>query len=229
MKKLRINFKFDWKSKIIDLLIVIIGITIAFKLNTWNESIKADTKAKDYIEYFHEENNANQANLISALEFSESNKKDIDTLKQILLSKNYSDSRIKSLALRMMGMANFAPSMNTMENISASGDFELINDIELRKVIIDTYNTFNTTSILEGLLLDYVNKYVTPFFFENVRFSDFSAIDSDAIKEPLFENIVFGYEVLLNQQINGYRVNLEKVIKLSEKLNTANKSEISNR
>ncbi len=43
------RFKIDWKSKFIDLLIVIVGISIAFKLNTWNESNKANREIKgDY-------------------------------------------------------------------------------------------------------------------------------------------------------------------------------------
>lgn len=222
MKKIKLNLNIDWKPKIIDLLIVIIGITIAFKLNTWNESITTNLEAKDYIESFYEENITNEANLVSALEFSESNKKDIDTLKQILLSKKYTDKRIKFLTASMMGLANYSPSLTTMENIKASGEFKLIKDIELRKRIINTYNSYNTTLKLENILSEYVNKYITPFFFENIRFSDFSSIHSDFIKEPLFENIVFGYDVLLGQQIKGYQDNLEKIKLLNEKLTTAN-------
>ncbi len=222
MKKIKLNLNIDWKSKLIDLLIVIAGITIAFKLNTWNESIKTDLEAKDYIESFYEENIVNEENLVSALEFAESSKKNIDTLKQILLSKNYTDQRIKILTASMMGLASYSPSITTMENITASGEFELIKDTELRKKIIITYNTYSTTLKLEGLLSDYLNTYVTPFFLDNVRFSDFSSIHSDFVKEPLFENIVFGYEVLLNQQIKGYQDNLVKIKLLNENLNTAN-------
>ena len=223
MRKIKLNLNIEWKSKVIDLLIVIIGITIAFQLNNWNESKKSDLEVKDYIESFYEENIDNEANLVSALEFSVSNKKNIDTLNQILLSKNYTDKRIKILTASMMGLAGYSPSITTMENITASGEFELIKDIELRKKIISTYNTYNTTLKLEGLLAEYVNTYVTPFFFDNVRFSDFSSIHSDFIKEPLFENIVFGYEVLLNQQIRGYQDNLKKIKLLNENLKIANK------
>ena len=45
----------DWKSKFLDLLIVIIGITIAFKLNTWNESIKEHSELEIYLQSFQEE------------------------------------------------------------------------------------------------------------------------------------------------------------------------------
>ena len=126
MRKIKLNLNIEWKSKVIDLLIVIIGITIAFQLNNWNESKKSDLEVKDYIESFYGENIDNEANLVSALEFSVSNKKNIDTLKQTLLSKNYTDKRIKILTASMMGLAGYSPSITTMENITASGEFELI-------------------------------------------------------------------------------------------------------
>jgi len=223
MKKIKLNLNIDWKSKIIDLLIVIVGISIAFKLNTWNETLKTDLQAKDYINSFYEENIANEANLASALQFSESNKKNIDSLKQILLSKKYAVERIKTLSASMMGVANYSPSIVTMENITASGEFELIKDIELRKQLISTYNTYNTTLKLESILSEYIDKYATPFFFENIRFSDFSSIHSDFIKDPLFENMVFGYDILLGQQIKGYQDNLVKIKLLNKKLTAANK------
>ena len=220
MKNRKQKTKMDWKSKFMDLLIVIIGITIAFKLNAWNQTIETKSKVEDYIESFRSESLLNQESLDISIAFSETNYKNIDSLKIILLSKNYTDNRILLLSSSMLSMAYFTPSITTMENISASGDFDLIKDIELRKSIINTYNNYQTTADLENLLADYVNEYVTPFFFENIRFSDFSSIHSDYTKDPAFENIVFGYEVLLNQLINGYKVNSEIQKDLNEKLNS---------
>ncbi len=220
MKKSKQKIKIDWKSKFMDLLIVVIGITIAFNLNSWNLSIETNSKVKGYIQNFSAESKANQENLSTAIAFSEETHKDIDTLKNILLSKRYSDKRIVLLTSRMMAMAAFTSSTTTMENIKASGDFDLIKDMELRESIINTYNFYETTANLEKLLSDYINQYITPFFFENVRFSDFSSIHSDFVKEPAFENIVFGYEMLLKQLINGYHENMKMQKDLNEKLNS---------
>lgn len=215
------NKRIQWKSKFIDLLIVVIGISVAFNLNSWNESLDERAEAQDYQESFYQENTVNQTKLQKALEFSRSNINDIDTLIQIIMSKDYTDERANSLAANMMGMANYSPSITTMKNISASGQFDLIEDVELRKIIIETYDTYTTTTLYETVLSDYINQYVTPFFFENVRFVDFSSIHDEYLRNPKFENIVLGYRVLLNQQIEGYRDNLEKVRRLDEYLKLA--------
>ena len=120
MKKIKMNKKSVWKSKFIDLLIVIIGISIAFQLNNWNESNKLEIEAKTYINSFYEENLLNEASLVSALEFTETNKKNIDTLKQLLLSKMYTDKRVKILATSMMGLARASISRGSVARTTST-------------------------------------------------------------------------------------------------------------
>ena len=223
MKKLKWKLDIDWKSKLIDLLIVIIGITIAFQLNNFNESNKSNAQERDYLKSFYEENRDNESNLSLALEFAIKTKNDIDTLKQILLSKNYEDNRIKNLSASMMTLSDFHPSIVTMESITESGEFKLISDLEYREKLIDTYNSYQTTAQLESILSDYVNQYVTPFFFRNIRFSDFTSLHDNFKESPEFENIVIGYDALLTQKLKGYEENLEKLKGLNQLLTTANK------
>ena len=201
-----------------EIILVVIGILIALQINNWNESNKSQTEENNYIESFYEENKSNKENLLLAIEFNEEKIKGVDSLKQLLLSKEYSNESVIPLCASLMGMSNYDPSTTTMENISASGEFKLVKNIELRKLIITTYKTFKTTTKLETILNDYIDKYVSPFFIENVRFIDFSSLKEDFIQDPKFENIVLGYEVLLNQQINGYKDNLEKIALLDEEL-----------
>ena len=221
MKKLKWKLDIDWKSKLIDLLIVIIGITIAFQLNNLNESNKSKAQERDYLISFYEENRANESSLSLALEFALKTKNDIDSLKQLLLSKNYEADRIKSLSASMMALSDFHPSLVTMESITESGEFKLISDLEYREKLIDTYNSYQTTSQLESILSDYVNQYVTPFFFRNIRFSDFTPLQNNFIENPEFENIVIGYDALLSQKLKGYEENLEKLKGLNQLLAAA--------
>ena len=223
MKKLKWKLDIDWTSKLIDLLIVIIGITIAFQLNNFNESNKSNAQERDYLKSFYEENRDNELALSSALEFALKTKNDIDTLKQVLLSKDYEDDRIKNLSASMMALSDFHPSLVTMENITESGEFKLISDLEYREKLIDTYNSYQTTSQLESILSDYVDEYVTPFFFRNVRFSDFTSLHDNFKESPEFENIVIGYDALLTQKLKGYEENLKKLKELNQLLTTANK------
>ena len=208
----------DWKSKFIDLLIVIIGITIAFQLNNFNETSKSKHKERDYLKSFFEESNVNKSDLSLALNYSIENQYALDSLVNMLLSKEFDKQKIKMLSAKMMAIADFHPSLTTMENIKSSGEFELIRNVDLRKKLIETYDSYETTGQFEKLLFDYVNLYITPFFFKNIRFSDFSSIEEDFIKDVEFENIVLGYQALLNQKIAGYERTIEKLEELNHLL-----------
>ncbi len=213
--------KINWRSKIIDLLIVIIGISVAFKLNTWNESIAANKEAQDHINSFYEETEINKAKLVGALEFSETSKQHNDTLKEITVAKDFADSRFKDLVLKMLGLSSLDASTTTMENITASGEFGLIKDTELRRLLISTYNSYKRTLKVETLLFTYVNDRVSPFVFENFSFNGATIEDATVAEGPLFQNIVFVYGVLLDQQIRGYQNTLERMEQLELKLGTA--------
>jgi len=222
MKKVKNKLKIDWRSKLVDLVIVIIGITIAFQLNNLNESNKSKARENDYLKSFYQENKDNESNLTLALEFAQKTKMDIDSLKRILLSRDYADDRIKNLTASMMTLSDFKPSVITMENITESGDFELISNFEYREKLIETYNSYQTTSQLEVILSDYVNLYVTPFLFKNVRFSDFTSLKENFVEKPEFENIIIGYDALLNQKLKGYETNIVKLKELNQMLTKAN-------
>ena len=118
----------------------------------------------------------------------------------------------------MMAIVDFNPATTTMENIKASGEFDLIKDVELRKQLIDTYASYSTTATFDQSITHYTNDYVTPYLFANVRFSDFSSLNSNFLEDPAFENIVIGYLTLLNQQITGYNNSLTEVKTLLEYL-----------
>ena len=205
-----------------EIILVVIGILIALSINNWNEADKSKKKEKDYLNSFYEENKVNESNLTLALDFANTSKNDIDSLKQMLFSKEYNEVSIKNLSASMMALSDFSPSIITMENITASGDFEIISNFKFREHLIDTYNSYETTAQYEAILSDYVNQYVTPFFFENIRFSDFSTLKENIFIQPEFENIVIGYDALLTQELKGYKDNLVKLKKLNQLLSSVN-------
>ena len=210
--------KIEWKSKIIDLLIVIIGITVAFQLNNWNEYNKSNEKARSYLASFSEENKRNEYDLMKELDFLVDNKDNIDTLLSLLIAKEYNNKKMNLYVSSLMLLANFNPSITTMGNIKASGEFDLIKDIEIRKQLINTYDSYLLTTMFDQIVVDYTNDYITPYFFANVRFTEMMSTELKFLEDPSLENIVVGYVTLTNQQTDGYKESLKQVKLLNEYL-----------
>ncbi len=202
----------EWKSKWIDFLIVIMGITIAYQLNNWNEANKEIKKGNEYLLNFQRENETNEKRIAKALLYLEDSKATMDSLKNMLDIQGFQDVRVASFSNYMMATLRFKPTTVTMENIKASGDFELIQDITLRRALIELYSAYSVLAIVDQKMADFVDRYTTPFFFEKIRFLDFSPIDGDGfLNDPHFENMVLGHDKLLDQQISSYRTTLNKL------------------
>lgn len=208
----------DWKSKILDLLIVIIGITIAFRMNTWKEDFNCLQTEKYYVESFLRENNKNRDALLNCISFCDSVSRNIDTLRYLLRTNEKNDWWLKRLTLSMTAQGNYTPSTTIMNSISAASEFATIRDPDLREQIISTYNAHEATLKMQNILSEFVTSQVTPFLWQNIRYSTSLYGSYNFRKDPIFENLVNGYQLLLQRQIEGYRKNLVEVVKLDAAL-----------
>ena len=217
MKKLLISI--DWKSKLTDLFIVVIGITIAFRLNTWREDLKCNQSEKYYLESFQRENAANKAALIKSLNYCDSITRNIDTLIHLLRTREKNDWWMKRLTLSMAAQGDYNPSTTILNNITFSSEFATIRDPDLREQIISTYNSHDATLRAQNILSDFVTSQVTPFLWKNIRYGTSEYGTYDFRKDPVFENLVHGYRLLLQQQMTGYKENLAGITQLEKALN----------
>ena len=216
MKKLFRNI--DWRSKIVDLFIVVIGITIAFRLNSWKEDYNCSQTEKYYLESFLRENSKNRKALLNCIAFCDSVSLNVDTLARQLRTKEENDWWMKRLTLSMTAQGDYPPSPPILNNISVSSEFATIQDPDLREQIISTYNSHEATVKMQNILSEFVTSQVTPFLWKNIRYSTSKYGSYDFRKDPIFENLVNGYQLLLRQQIKGYKKNLAEIDRLDEAL-----------
>ncbi len=208
----------DWKSKLLDLLIVIIGINIAFRMNSWKEDYNCSQTEKYYLESFLRENDKNRNALLNCISFCDSVSRNIDTLIYLLHTNEKNDWWMKRLTLSMTAQGDYTPSTTILNSISTAAEFSTIQDPDLREQIISTYNAHEATLKMQNILSEFVTTQVTPFLWQNIRYSTSQYGSYDFRKDPIFENLVNGYQLLLQQQIAGYRKNLVEVDKLDAAL-----------
>lgn len=221
LKMKKFVLKIDWKYIIIEILIVITGITIAFQLNNWNEARKRESKETYFIKSFYDENKANLERIERLISYNESFLKDVDTLIQIIEKDNYSDKRIKELTLTLFSLPYFSPEMVTFENIQSSYEMEIIKDIKLRKQILITYKAFSECMLANGSATDYSTSMVHPFVLNNVDFRPSEPFILNNKEKISFRNIVPAYYYVWTEQLKVYKEVLNKTKLLDEYLTTA--------
>ncbi|WP_223548770.1 DUF6090 family protein [Aestuariivivens sp. NBU2969] len=173
-----------------EILIVIIGISIAFSLNKCADTKKNENLKSLYIKSLKEDIKVDKKNLEQNLK--EINTK-IETLKEIIpLINTDSPEKIK-LRQELFGTFNiteFYPNDITYQTMINSGDFKLINEFELKAAIEKHYASY------KSILKDYSRQenihkeFLSNYMVNHANYDDMKKGAFGFSNEVLFKNIL---------------------------------------
>ena len=146
-----------------EILIVIVGISIAFSLNKCSENKKNETQKQQYLTSLKQDIEEDKAQLENNI--SQINQK-IKMSSDLLPILNSNDPQ-KSTKLRgiysFAQLTNFTPKDFTYQALVNSGDLKLIDDLELKKAIEKHYANYKTIMDAykrqEAINKDYLGNY----------------------------------------------------------------------
>ena len=136
--------KVYWRYALGEVLIVIIGISMAFSMNKCSENSKNKTLKYKYLESLVNDLEIDKNQLETNTEAIE---KKIETLKSILPLFNSSNLQEKRGVFKMFPVANltdFTPKDITYQTMINSGDFKLIEDLNIKTAIETHYSNYKT-------------------------------------------------------------------------------------
>lgn len=197
-----------------EIVLVIIGILIALGINE-NVKDRNNLELRDlYIIQLNDEANRNLKQLNDFKNSTLERIKEVDTLIQLLVNKDYDNPKLSSKSLLLIGSDEFYPIMITYENLKSSGDLKLFDDLNLRNSISEPYETFNEVKTAESLDKIGVQSYYENFLIPNVSFWDMNTNSKSYAKETYFQNMVLARRVTLRQNRDAYEKSIESLTKL---------------
>ena len=198
--------KINWQYTLGEILIVIIGISIAFSMNRCAENAKNESEKKQYL------SNLKNDILDDKLQLEENLKaidEKIKTASEVIPIVN-SDAQNKASFIgkifSIANITNFTPKDNTYQTLINSGDFKLIDDFDTKKAIEEHYSNY------EVMMKDYdrqenIHKeYLGPYFINNadydaMRKGQFGFTDEKLLKNILQSmNVSFGFKQKATQK-----------------------------
>lgn len=200
----KIKNQIAWLNYGMDLLVVVIGILIAFQLNRWAAERQQATLVDNHLQQIREEAKFNRATLQSTLELNETNLAKLDTIFTLLrTSKDYDKINEMSMDLLNLGVAYFRK--NAYENLTESGDFRFIREFDLRQQVVRLYETYKLTESYDEISR---NLYMQDYFPYLQNHFDLSTGDTQAesvYQSQLFKNILVSYKRTSENRIQRYR------------------------
>ncbi len=171
----------NWKDHLVNLVVVILGISIAFYLEGWREdrqNLKLEIK---YLNDLSVDLAYDEAMLDTLLMVDSINMK---KMKAILdHSANGTRMEFDGVFLDLVYYVPFTPKTVTYQTIVNSGKLEVISAYEVQNSIVFLYNQlYGGIGKWDGYISDHIDNYVKPYTIDGIR------IESDKISATLLRN-----------------------------------------
>ena len=199
------NKKIDWPNHLIELVVVFIGITLAFMLNNWREDYTDQQMAEKYMNSFRSDIAYDHAQLDSIIQSNEDKLERINLFIGSLKNKNSTIRDAERIMGAMAEINPFIPEINTYESIKNSGSLNILTDFEIKEKLIQYYQRLEGKKLIEQMNMLYITNYIIPFIHENADFLNQRIINRNVVDNHNFSNLVLGYYQLLVQTIDYYK------------------------
>lgn len=215
--------KINWRYAFGEILIVIIGITIAFSLNNWAENSKEKSQREQYLVNLKNDIETDRQRLeeiVAALE------RKIETSGRVLSTLGTEAQNSQDFVGDVFSIANvesFSAKDITYRTLINSGDLKLIDDFEL-KAAIETHYSNYTIMMKDFERQENIHKeYLGDYFINHTNFDDFRNGIFGFKDERLLKNIVQSMQGSFRIKLEATKKGIEscdsKIAILSEHIN----------
>jgi len=192
--------KIDWLNHFLEFIVVVIGILLAFQLNTCSQAKKEGELVDRHIESIIDETVYNQNNVKRSLKSSNAMLALVDTLAVVVNDKQ----RLKDeywLSFKLLAADYLYIKKNAYNTLMATGDVRFIENPVLQNDIVGIYEYYGWAEGVDEQSRSTMTEYYYPYLI------DYSNMTSDTLENPApyetqkFKNILASYGYALRERI----------------------------
>jgi hypothetical protein len=154
-----------------EIVLVVIGILIALQINNWNEGRKAAKQENLYLSRLLSENKQDLITFSSNIDDLEKGMHTIVKLSEALKNESLSDRELIQSANDYFEYGSIYPiftsSTSTFDDLSSTGNLQLITNSDLRESIVKHYARHKQIAERIQIAIDWALPLDSPFTFEN--------------------------------------------------------------
>ncbi len=215
-------------SYFIEILIIIIGISISFALNDWEEKKSAQTDYQNYLKRLQQDIRIDSAQMTNDLNLYRTKIWAVDYI--FKYHGGFSQDSIALLGNAQSALTNyvrFLPNDNTFQVLSSTGDFKVFPNDSLVSELFQLYRYDYAFIEMMGQEADAERTQILkPYLIQNIYFEDeitFPVVRTDlpkVLNDRVFRNICLDYKSSSYSAFNSYERALERLVRINDMIKT---------
>ncbi|MDX1469903.1 MAG: DUF6090 family protein [Flavobacteriaceae bacterium] len=210
--------RINWRYAFGEILIVIIGISIAFAINKYADNQQEKEQRLQYLSNIKQD-------LLLDKEVLEKNLDSIQNKIQLgqeiipILNKDIPNKiQYAGKIFNYISLVEFIPNDITYNTLINSGDLNLIDDFELKKAIERHYSLYQTILKDYARIEEIRKNYIGDYFIRHLDYEQFSQGKFGFDNEHLLKNIIINMNGAQNLKLNATAEGIKSCESLLEKI-----------
>ena len=154
-----------------EIVLVVIGILIALQINNWNEDSKLSNQERVYLQRLLLENQQDIITFDNSIQDLEKGNQSIDEMAKAFNKATITDSILLNSVQDYLNFGSrypfFNPTTSTFEDLSSTGNLGVIEDTELRDLIVTHYAHYKSTESNFQVNTNWALPIDAPLYAEN--------------------------------------------------------------
>ncbi len=200
----------NWKDHFINLFVVILGISVAFYLESWRENQNVLQQEKAFLvelERSLEQDSILLDTLISINEFQQV------TLTRLLRKESITSDSVGYFIYNIFYNLPFAPQKAVYESMKASGGIQSLKDFELAARIMELYEQdYMGMHQWNEAVDDHIKDFYRPYVIGTLQYTFGARIDGNRLQSREFRSIVQPYRAFHQGKSNYYLEVRERIV-----------------
>jgi hypothetical protein len=191
----------NWRYSIGEIIIVSIGIMLAFSLGAWNENHKVQTKKSQYILSLIADLEEERDHLRTNNTLYQEKIKNIRNIQPILYGQMEGRDTAITIFFRLAELVNYNPPRVTYDVMVNTGDIQLISELDLQKTLVQHYSNHgivrNSYERISQINQNYfADLLIYDTDYQAIRQGDFSVLDKPMVRN-LAGSLLSSYQIAI--------------------------------
>ncbi len=212
--------KIDWLNHFLEFIVVVIGILLAFQLNTCSEKKKEEAIVDSHISKIVEETNFNMGRIKGIQKNSESMLTMLDTLFNVIKDKDRLE-REHFLTFKLMSLDYLYIKKNAYNTLVATGDIRYIENLDLQNDVVSLYEYYSWAEGYDTMTRNIFTDYYYPYMMDNMDMIGGNVQPLETYNSKEFTNILSSYKYSLVGRLNRQQELEKRVAEFLEKYDTS--------